>query len=195
MPRSRKQAVLLVDGYNIIGAWSDLYDQKSENKPLQFGNKQDLEIARDKLIEVLLNYSAYEDYDTRIVFDAYSQNNPAYSEVVTPNLSIHYTDFLQTADTYIEKFCAGFRSDLQSSISRLIVATSDRAQQLTVIGFGAEWMSALQLITEVEASANRSRRQHRPKNRSKGRFLFNSLDPEAQARLSALRYGLPPDKL
>jgi hypothetical protein len=186
--------MLLVDGYNVIGAWSDLHDQKPGEGTLQYASKQDLEIARDKLIEALINYSAYEDYDTKIVFDAHSQNNPAYSETITPNLSIHYTDFLQTADTYIEKFCAGFRSELQSSVSRLIVATSDRAQQLTVIGFGAEWMSAMQLISAVEASANRSRRQHRPKNRSTGRFLFNSLDPEAQARLSALRYGLSPDR-
>jgi predicted RNA-binding protein with PIN domain len=194
MPRSRKQAVLLVDGYNVIGAWSELHDLNLGEKPLQYGSRQDLEIARDKLIEALINYSAYEDYDTKIVFDAHSQNNPAYGEVITPNLSIHYTDFLQTADTYIEKFCAGFRFDLQSSVSRLIVATSDRAQQLTVVGFGAEWMSALQLIAEVEASANRSRRKHRPKNRSSGRFLFNSLDPEAQARLSAMRYGLDIDR-
>ncbi|MFM2302955.1 MAG: hypothetical protein RLZZ135_358, partial [Cyanobacteriota bacterium] len=28
---------------------------------------------------------------------------------------------------------------------------------------------------------------------SSGRFLFNSLDPQAQAKLSALRHGLPID--
>jgi uncharacterized protein len=193
MPPSRKQAVLLVDGYNVIGAWTDLHDRSNQINPLQSGSKADLEAARDKLVEALINYSAFEDYETKVVFDAYSRDEPAYCETVTPNLSIHYTDFLETADTYIEKFCAAFRHNLHYSASRLIVATSDRAQQLTVIGFGAEWISALQLIANVDFSANRSRRRYRPQIKSSGRFLFNSLDPQAQARLSALRHGIPLD--
>lgn len=201
MPPSRKQAVLLVDGYNVIGAWTDLHDSqrqtraqcKKNRNPLQSGSKEDLEAARSKLVEELINYSAYEDYETKVVFDAYSRDAPAYYEIITPNLSIHYTDFLETADTYIEKFCAAFRHDLQYSASRLIVATSDRAQQLTAIGFGAEWISSLQLISEVDFSAKRSKRRHHPQKQSSGRFLFNSLDSKAQARLSALRHGLPLD--
>ena len=193
MPPSRKQAVLLVDGYNVIGAWTELHDRHTDRNPLNSGSRADLEAARNKLIEALINYSAFEDYQTKVVFDAYSRDAPAYCEVITPNLSIHYSDFLETADTYIEKFCAAFRHDLQYSASRLIVATSDRAQQLTAIGFGAEWISSLQLISDVDFSAKRSKRRHRPQKQSSGRFLFNSLDPKAQARLSALRHGLPLD--
>jgi uncharacterized protein len=193
MPPSRKQAVLLVDGYNVIGAWTDLYERQKKRNPMQSGSREDLEAARSKLVEELINYSAFEDYETKVVFDAYSRDAPAYCEIITPNLSIHYTDFLETADTYIEKFCAAFRHDLQYSASRLIVATSDRAQQLTAIGFGAEWISSLQLISEVDFSAKRSKRRHRPQKQSSGRFLFNSLDSKAQARLSALRHGLPID--
>jgi uncharacterized protein len=194
MPPSRKQAVLLVDGYNVIGAWTDLHDRQTKQNPLQSGSRAELEAARAKLVEALINYSAYEDYQTKVVFDAYSRDAPAYCEVITPNLSIHYSDFLETADTYIEKFCAAFRHDLQYSASRLIVATSDRAQQMTAIGFGAEWISSLQLIADVDFSAKRSKRRHRPQKQSSGRFLFNSLDPKAQARLSALRHGLPLDE-
>jgi uncharacterized protein len=194
MPPSRKQAVLLVDGYNVIGAWTDLHDRQTKQNPLQSGSRAELEAAREKLVEALINYSAYEDYQTKVVFDAYSRDAPAYCEVITPNLSIHYSDFLETADTYIEKFCAAFRHDLQYSASRLIVATSDRAQQMTAIGFGAEWISSLQLISDVDFSAKRSKRRHRPQKQSSGRFLFNSLDPKAQARLSALRHGLPLDE-
>ena len=201
MPPSRKQAVLLVDGYNVIGAWTDLHDclgqikgqRQTRQNPLQSGSKEDLEAARSKLVEALINYSVFEDYQTKIVFDAYSRDVPAYCETITPNLSIHYSDFLETADTYIEKFCAAFRHDLQYSASRLIVATSDRAQQLTAIGFGAEWISSLQLISDVDFSAKRSKQRHRPQKQSSGRFLFNSLDAKVQARLSALRHGLPLD--
>jgi uncharacterized protein len=196
MPPSRKQAVLLVDGYNVIGAWTDLHDRfHKKRNPLQSSSAEELESARSALVEALINYSAFEDYQTKVVFDAYSRDLPAYCEDITPNLSIHYTDFLETADTYIEKFCAAFRHDLNYSACRLIVATSDRAQQMTAIGFGAEWISALQLISDVDFSAKRSRRRHRPQKQSSGRFLFNSLDPKAQARLSALRHGLPIDDL
>ena len=194
MPPSRKKAVLLVDGYNVIGAWTDLHDRSTKRQnPLQSSLPADLEIARSKLVEALINYSAYEDLETKVVFDAYSRDVPAHCEEITPNVSIHYSDFLETADTYIEKFCAAFRHDLRYSGSRLIVATSDRAQQLTAIGFGAEWISSLQLISDVDFSAKRSKQRHKSKNQSSGRFLFNSLDPQAQARLSALRYGLPID--
>jgi uncharacterized protein len=196
MPPSRKQAVLLVDGYNAIGAWTDLHDRAHKRRnPLQSGSAAELEAARSALVEALINYSAFEDYRTKVVFDAYSRDMPAYCEEITPNLSIHYTDFLETADTYIEKFCAAFRHDINYSACRLIVATSDRAQQMTAIGFGAEWISALQLISDIDFSAKRSRRRHHPQKQSSGRFLFNSLDPKAQARLSALRHGLPIDDL
>ncbi len=194
MPPSRKQAVLLVDGYNVIGAWTELDDRSQQRNPLQSKSGADLEAARSKLVEALINFSAYEDYETKVVFDAYSRDAPAYCETVTPNLSIHYTDFLETADTYIEKFCAAFRHDLKYSASRLIVATSDRAQQLTAIGFGAEWISSLQLISDVDFSAKRARRRHHPQKQSSSWFLFNPLDPKAQARLSALRHGLPLDE-
>ena len=69
MPPSRKQAVLLVDGYNVIGAWTDLHDSQRQAKgqrhrnsnPLQSGSSEDLEAARAKLVEELINYSASED--------------------------------------------------------------------------------------------------------------------------------------
>ena len=181
MPRSRPQAVLIVDGYNVIGAWSDL--QKTRDS-------DGLEASREKLIEALVNYSAFEGLETQIVFDAHYQDTRSYCQEITPNLLVHYTEFGQTADTYIEKFCSLFRYDLYRSASRLIVATSDRAQQLTVVGYGAEWMSAQQLVNAVESTARRVQRQHRPKKRSPSRFLFNSLDAQSQQRLSDWRKGL-----
>jgi len=72
----------------------------------------------------------------------------------------------------------------------MIVATSDRAQQLTVVGYGAEWMSAEQLAADVEATARRSERQHKSRKQNSSRFLASSLDPESQQRLAKLRMGL-----
>ncbi len=180
MPRSAPQAVLLVDGYNIVGAWHDLK---------QVRDGQGLEEARRHLIAALTGYSAFQGFDTQVVFDAQYRDSLATREVVTPNLLVHYTDFGQTADTYIERSCADFRHDIRKFHQRLIVATSDRAQQLTVVGYGAEWMSAQQLANDVEFAARRVQRKQKDVKKSSGRFLFNALDPIAQERLTRLRFG------
>lgn len=180
MARSTPVAVLLVDGYNVIGCWPDLKRVRDEDG---------LEESRRVLTEVLMNYSAYQGYDTRIVFDAQYQDCPSKREVVTSYLSICYTDFGQTADTYIEKACSAFRNDLRKFHSRLIVATNDRAQQLTVVGYGAECMSAEQLANDVDTVALQVRQKRKPARKQTGRFLAHSLDPAAQKRLSEMRFG------
>jgi predicted RNA-binding protein with PIN domain len=181
MPPSSPQAILLVDGYNVIGTWS--YLKKTRDR-------DGLEAARQELVEALINYSAFQGYETHVVFDAHAQNTPTYHEALTAHLSVCYTDFGQTADTYIEKFCASFRFNFGHPPKRLIVATSDRAQQLTVVGYGAEWLSSQQLASDVEFAARRSRSKQRPQKQSPSRFLFNSLDAQAQQRLAQWRRGL-----
>jgi len=178
------QAVLLVDGYNMIGLWPRLREKR---------DRDELETARRELIEVLVNYSAVQDFEARLVFDAHYRDTPSVKEIITKHLSVHYTEFGQTADTYIEKSCANLRYELRSRSGkgRMIVATSDRAQQLTVVGYGAEWMSADQLAADVESTARRSERLHKSRKQTSSRFLASSLDPESQKRLARLRMGLP----
>lgn len=182
MPRSLLPAVLLVDGYNIIGAWSCLKKTRDQ---------AGLEAARWELVEAMTSYSSFQGYETQIIFDAQYQKSPTSQETITELLSVHYTDFGQTADTYIEKCCASLRHQrAQSLINRLIVATSDRAQQLTVQGYGAEWLSAEQLCHQVESTVCRMRQKYQKRKPSKSRFLANSIDAKARQRLAELRMGL-----
>ena len=184
MSSSPYQAILLVDGYNIIGDWPEL--KKSRDR-------HGLEAARYELVEALINYTASVAYRTKVVFDAHYQDTPRSTETHTAALSVHYTAFAETADTYIEKYCATFsRKKYQQESTRLIVATSDRAQQLTVVGYGAEWLSAPMLEREVEQAVQKtkSRTKKQTKNKPPGRFLFNALDPAAQKRLRQMRHGL-----
>lgn len=180
MPRSTPQALFLVDGYNIVGAWAGLRKVR---------DRDGLSEARRHLIESLTGYSAFQGFDTRIVFDAQYRDTCGSREAVTPLLSVCYTDFGQTADTYIEKTCADFRYDARKFHQRLIVATSDRAQQLTITGYGAEWMSADLLAADVEVVQRRVQRRQKPAKKSASRFLSHSLDPIAQQRLTELRFG------
>ncbi|MBD2251969.1 NYN domain-containing protein [Nostoc parmelioides] len=182
MPRSPIPAVLLVDGYNIIGAWPCLKKTRDKNG---------LEAARGQLVEAMTSYSSYQGYDTQIVFDAHYQNTCSNKEIITELVSVYYTDFGQTADTYIEKICASLRPEVsQSRISRVIVATSDRAQQLTVQGYGAEWLSAYQLCGEVETTVCRMRQKYQSRKQSKSRFLASAIDPTARQKLAELRMGI-----
>ena len=182
MPSSIVSAVLLVDGYNIIGAWPCLKKTRDH---------VGLEAARGELVAAMTNYSAFQGYETQVVFDAQYQNTPSNRETITEFLTVYYTDFGQTADTYIEKTCASLRHQIaQSLISRMIVATSDRAQQLTVQGYGAEWLSAHQLCGEVENTVSRMRHRYQSKKQPKTRFLANAIDAKARERLAELRMGL-----
>ena len=182
MPPSPNRVLLLVDGYNIIGHWSDL--QRSRDR-------HGLEAARHELIECLINYAAAMAYRTKIVFDAHYQNTPSKEEKFTSLLSVQYTGFAETADTYIEKLCAGFNNNkYQYDCSRLIVATSDRAQQLTVVGYGAEWRSAQMLAGEVEATTRKIKQKKQTQKKTSGRLLFNALDPASQKRLRQWQRGL-----
>lgn len=180
MSSSQLHGLLLVDGYNIIGSWANLKRSR---------DRDGLETARRDLIEALTNYSVLEGFKTEIVFDAHYQKTPGYREPQTPNLSVYYTNFAQTADTYIEKVCASLYRQLNRPISRFIVATSDRAQQLTVMGYGAEWLSAQELAKAVEHTARAAQRKTRPQKNKRGRFLFDSLDAKSQERLAELRLG------
>ncbi|MGV2829498.1 NYN domain-containing protein [Myxosarcina sp. GI1(2024)] len=182
MLSSPYQALLLVDGYNIIGHWPDLKRSR---------DRDGLEVARQQLIEYLINYAATVAYRTKIVFDAHYQRNPRTSEEYSSLLSVHYTAFAETADTYIEKYCAVFeKTQDRQSCSRLIVATSDRAQQLTAVGYGAEWRSARVLAGEVAKAVSQTSKKKQTSKRSSGRLLFNTLDPVAQQRFKQWQRGI-----
>ncbi|MEL6556451.1 MAG: NYN domain-containing protein [Cyanobacteria bacterium J06621_11] len=172
-------AILLVDGYNIVGAWEELVHLKEQ---------KGLDAARGALIESLANYSACQQYETWAVFDAYEQRTPASQETITQNLSVHYTGYGQTADSYIERACAKFRNDARKFTKRLIVATSDNVHRQTVIGYGAEGMSALQLQQEVISASKQVRGKQKPRKKGR-RNIFANLRPDVQAQLAKMRMG------
>jgi predicted RNA-binding protein with PIN domain len=174
------QALLLVDGYNIIGAWSNLQ---------RIRDRHGLESARRDLISIVTDYTAYQGLKTEIIFDSHLQKTPLQKEQFSPQVSVYYTAFSQTADSYIERVCASFSRAHPATIPRIIVATSDRAQRLTAIGYGAEWYSAEKFKAEVETITSQVKNKKRPHSNSKGRFLFNHLDPQTQATLFQWRQG------
>lgn len=127
--------ILIVDGYNMIGAWPEL--QKLKDK--------DLAMARDRLIDILADYKGYTGIHVIIVFDAYIAKGRE-TKYKNYNIDVIFTSENETADEKIEKLA----SELVSRTTRVFVATSDSTEQWTVFGQGALRKSARELYTEVK---------------------------------------------
>ena len=131
-----REEILLVDGYNIIFAWEELKKLSQEN----------LEAARQQLMDILCNYSGMTGKNVILVFDAYRvQGNPGSVEKYA-NIFVVYTKEAQTADAYIEKTTYGAKGS-----ARIRVATSDGPEQAIVLGNQALRVSAREFEREVES--------------------------------------------
>ncbi|AIF42031.1 MULTISPECIES: NYN domain-containing protein [Virgibacillus] len=127
--------ILVVDGYNIIGAWEELQRLK----------EVDIGQARDRLIERMAEYQAYSGYRVIVVFDAYYVKGIA-SKQEAYKVEIIYTKEKETADECIEKLV----KKLKNVQTQVYVATSDFAEQRTIFGRGALRKSARELYIELK---------------------------------------------
>ena len=71
--------ILIVDGYNIIGAWGDLKKLRDV----------DLQSSRDALIDKMADYQGYTGTKVMIVFDAYTVHGIEKDETISCGSNIH----------------------------------------------------------------------------------------------------------
>lgn len=126
---------LLVDGYNIIFAWPELKELAGEN----------LDAARDRLLDILSNYQGYTGEHLICVFDAYKVKGNHGSVEKYNNMDVVYTKEAETADMYIEKVTLEIGKK-----HNVTVATSDRLEQMIITGHNAVRISAERLLEYVE---------------------------------------------
>lgn len=127
--------ILLVDGYNIIGAWKELRALKSDK----------LIDARDRLIEMMAEYKAYTGWRVIVVFDAHlvpgiEKKKKQY------DVEVIFTGKNETADERIEKLT----NQLKTRRDQIHVATSDMTEQWVIFAHGALRISARELEIEME---------------------------------------------
>jgi predicted RNA-binding protein with PIN domain len=132
--------ILLVDGYNIIGAWPDLQKLKKDN----------LSEARDQLIEKMAEYQAYTGYRVIIVFDAHLVKG-IEKKLKNYRVEVIFTRENETADERIEKLAIS----LNNIKTQVHVATSDFTEQWAIFGQGALRKSARELLNEMNSIENR----------------------------------------
>ncbi len=134
-PVVRKQYVI-VDGYNVIFAWDDLKKLANDN----------LEAARDKLMDILCNYSAFKKCETILVFDAYKVQGNMGKKFNYNNIRVVYTKERELGDNYIEKLI----SDIGKN-DNVRVVTSDSLIQLSAVRYGVLRVSAREFEREVKS--------------------------------------------
>lgn len=134
-PKKHEDRYLLVDGYNIIFAWEELKELAEDN----------LDAARDRLLDIMSNYQGYMKINTMVVFDAYKVKGFKGEMTKYNNLIVVFTREAETADQYIEKFAHanGKKYDVT-------VATSDGLEQIIITGQGCNLLSARELKLEID---------------------------------------------
>ena len=132
---SDQKEYLLVDGYNVIFSWDELKKLSETN----------IDASRNMLINILCNYQGYKKCELILVFDAYKVSGGRESVERAGNISIVYTKEAETADMYIEKVTHTLAKD-----HRVRVVTSDRLEQLIILGNGALRISSRSFQQEVK---------------------------------------------
>ena len=168
------QEYLLVDGYNIIFAWEELRQLAEAS----------IDGARTRLMDILCNYQGFRRCTVILVFDAYKVQNHACEILPYHNIHVVYTQEAETADQYIEKVAHEL-----SRKYRVTVATSDRLEQIIIMGQGAARLSARDLEEEIrrtEAEIRETYEKLRPGERS---YLLDQLVGELAVQLKALPDG------
>lgn len=170
-----KQQVYLVDGYNMIGAWPELIALK---------NADDIESARDRLLQLCSNFQQFEGIDIWVVFDAQfvpgiQQNFEQY------RVQVVFTAEDETADSYIERVAG----EMNSRLTQVSVATSDLAEQWIIFQKGALRKSAREFYQEIQRSYKKQRElsQH---YQTRGRMRWSPWNDEQWITLDRLRYEL-----
>lgn len=130
-----REKYLLVDGYNIVFAWEELKTLAKDN----------IDAARDRLMDILCNYQAYCGMTLILVFDAYNVGGGIGRMMDYHNIHVVYTKEAETADQYIEKLAHRMGRDYD-----VTVATSDNVVQLIILGQGCKLWSAGDFELEVQ---------------------------------------------
>ncbi len=162
---------LIIDGYNVINAWSDIFDLKRES----------LEEARRKLQEIISNFQGYKDLNIIIVYDAHYLKGGQERTEKYDNLTIVFTKENESADVYIERFVANLGS--QHTIR---VVTLDYLEQRIILSKGGARVSPRELRQEIENTLKSESQRERTRPRQPNSIEAH-LSPETLEALEKLR--------
>ena len=165
--------LLIVDGYNVIGAWKDAEK-----------HGWSMDEARDRLMHLLQDYSGYTGEEVVLVFDGYQSDKRLTTEEKHGDLTLVFTRHGETADAYIERLVAQKPKYRQAR-----VATNDGAEQAMVLGSGANRMTARELLRELRQMRQAGFSEHASPRVIARSSLASRLPREVQEALERIRRG------
>lgn len=178
--------LLIVDGYNVIGAWSE-----AEKKGWS------LDESRDRLMRQLEDYAGFSGEEILLVFDGYQSERTTTTEEKHGDLTLIFTRHGETADSYIERAAAQ-----TPRYRELRVATSDGLEQSQVLSSGAIRMTSRELLRELREmrKSGMSAHQNQP-NMNRNTIFFPNAGghPRTAGKAAARRVKretrpAPPEK-
>lgn len=161
----------MIDGYNVIHAWHML--EKWQD---------DMASARDELLSITADYSAYRDVEAILVFDAPSASGAASSEMLC-GVEVVFTGEDETADSYIER--TSYR--LVREGADVFVVTSDAMEQSVILGAGAYRISAREWKTAIAQVKKQRQEKWQARPLGDRSELAGRLSEEVMEKLEALR--------
>ena len=150
--KATEKEYLLIDGYNIVFAWEDLRELATK----------DIMAARDKLIDMIVDFAGFRKEHVILVFDAYKVRGGRGEVIHVGGIDVIYTKEAETADLYIEKAAHEL-----SKRYKVTVATSDAVEQVIIYGAGAYRMSAQNLLEELVLTKSLMREHYEKKDGGK----------------------------
>ena len=128
--------VVIIDGYNFIFAIDEM----------RALSDKDIAIARDILVRMMCDYTAFKSSRAVIVFDGYRREGVGSVEELGA-VSVIYTKERQTADAYIEKTT----HDIADKHTVRVV-TGDMQEQFVVLGAGGLRVSPREFWAEIQST-------------------------------------------
>lgn len=163
---------MIVDGYNIINAWPELRSLFRDN----------IEAARDKLIEIMAGFQAYKGIKVIVVFDGHLVKGNTGTLETVDGVQVIYTREHETADSYIEK---SIKAMSKKGLVR--VATSDWTEQQVIMAMGGIRISASELRGLVQVFDKDIKRKFLDKGKDRINTVDSNLSPDVASRLQKWR--------
>lgn len=169
--------LLLVDGYNVIGAWD-------------VPKKEHLSIdeARERLVHLIADYAGYSGEEVIVVFDGHYTDRTMRSHTTMHGVEVIFTKHAESADNFIEAQCAAVPKWRQ-----VRVATSDSIEQTVTMGRGAVRISSREFLLQLTQTRNTGRVRMKEEKISRG-DIFSRLPPHQREIFERMRRGLDEEE-
>lgn len=165
--------LLMVDGYNVIGAWREAKEKRYS-----------LDESRDRLFHLLQDYAGFTGEAVVLVFDGHHSERKLRSSETYKDATVIYTKQGETADSYIERSVS-----LEPKYRIIRVATNDGLEQSQILSTGATRLTAGELLRELTQIRKREAEKREVAKSLQRTPLAQHLTDEQRDVLEKMRRG------